>query len=166
MVIISIHLISIISLSTEELCREKSPMGFAAAMIMLVIYRETENVFLLFQLFKQVLPVWQVIIILWNFHNRKVNTALPQTRSRCWNSGEKWDLRHSHIFMQFLQLAYPFDGYIVFNIIFMSFGITAQLVSCLTWILFNLLRHGSSTVSPTLWHLIPVYWLVWKLTKH
>lgn len=54
---------------------EKTPMGLAAAMIMLVIYTETENVFLLFQLFKQVLPVWQVIIILWNHHSRKAQLS-------------------------------------------------------------------------------------------
>lgn len=146
--------------------RKKSPTSLAAAMIMLVIYTETENVFPLFQLFKQVLPVRQVIIILWNHHSRKVNTALPQTRGRRWNSGARWDLRHSHIFTEFLQLAYPFVRYVVFSIILMSFGVAAQLVSCLAWILLNLLGHGSSTVSPTLWHLIPVYWLVWKLTKH
>lgn len=55
--------------------REKTPTGLAAAMIMLVIYTETEHVFLLFQLFKQVLPVRQVIIILWNPHSRKMQLS-------------------------------------------------------------------------------------------
>lgn len=44
--------------------REKSPTGLAAATIMLVIRTEKKNVFPLFQLFKQVLPVEEVIIIL------------------------------------------------------------------------------------------------------